>query len=113
VPEGDDGLEAGEDAGLLLHLPHGCLVNLFPYNLTQSYEVVFLFFCRRSDSAVSYCLLKNQRFHGRQPVFRIRDVYFIPDPKTATKERDEKIVVLAFYVPTKVTEFKIILFLKR
>ncbi len=30
VPEGDDGLEAGEDAGLLLHLSHGCLVNLLP-----------------------------------------------------------------------------------
>jgi hypothetical protein len=36
----------------------------------------------------------------------------IPDPKTATKERGEKkLVVLPFFVATKITEFKIILFL--
>jgi hypothetical protein len=36
----------------------------------------------------------------------------IPDPKTATKEKDEKkFVVLPFFVATKLTKFKIILIL--
>jgi len=38
---------------------------------------------------------------------------FIPDPKTATKERDEKkIVFIPFYVATNFTKLKIILVLK-
>jgi hypothetical protein len=37
----------------------------------------------------------------------------IPDPKTATKERDEKkFVVIPFFVATNFTKLKIILFLK-
>jgi hypothetical protein len=37
----------------------------------------------------------------------------IPDPKLATKEKDEKnkIVVLPFFVATKITKLKIILIL--
>jgi hypothetical protein len=34
----------------------------------------------------------------------------IPDPKTATKERDEKIVVIPLFEATKFTKWKIILF---
>ncbi len=38
---------------------------------------------------------------------------WIPDPKTATKERDEKkVVVIPFYVATNFTKLKIILVLK-
>jgi hypothetical protein len=58
-------------------------------------------------------------------VLRIRDVYpgsrilifvhpgsQIPDPKTATKERGEKkLVVLSFFVATKITKLNIILIL--
>jgi hypothetical protein len=37
----------------------------------------------------------------------------IPDPKTTTKERDEKkFVVVPFFVATNFTKLKIILFLK-
>ena len=37
----------------------------------------------------------------------------IPDPKTATKERgDKKLVVIPFYVATNFTKLKIILVLK-
>jgi hypothetical protein len=60
------------------------------------------------------------------PVWRIRDVYpgsrilifthpgsRIPDPKTATKERGEKkIVVITFFVATNFAKCNIILFLK-
>jgi hypothetical protein len=35
----------------------------------------------------------------------------IPDPKTATKEKGEKIVVLPFLVATNITKLKPILFL--
>jgi hypothetical protein len=61
-------------------------------------------------------------------VLRIRDVYpgswipdpdsdfnpsQIPDPKTATKERGEKkLVVIPFYIATNFTKLKIILVLK-
>jgi hypothetical protein len=49
-------------------------------------------------------------------MLRIRDVYpgpRIPDPKTSTKERGEKIfVVIPFFVATNFTKLKIILFLK-
>jgi hypothetical protein len=50
-------------------------------------------------------------------VLRIRDVYpgsRIPDPKTATKEKGgKKIVVLPFFVATDVTKLKIVLFLSK
>jgi hypothetical protein len=36
----------------------------------------------------------------------------IPDPKTATKERGEKIVVIPFYLATNFTKLNIILVLK-
>jgi len=36
----------------------------------------------------------------------------IPDPKTATKERGKKIVVITFYVATNFTILQIILVLK-
>jgi hypothetical protein len=36
----------------------------------------------------------------------------IPDPKTATKERGDKIVLITFYVATNFTKLKIILVLK-
>jgi hypothetical protein len=59
-------------------------------------------------------------------VWRIRDVYpgsrilifthpgsRIPDPKTATKERvEKKLVVITFYVATNFTKLQIILVLK-
>jgi hypothetical protein len=47
-------------------------------------------------------------------VLRIRDVYpgsRTPDPKTATKERGEKICCPTFFVTTKITKLKIILML--
>jgi len=45
-------------------------------------------------------------------VLRIRDVYRIPDSKTATKERGEKkLVVKTFYVATNFTKLQIILLL--
>ncbi len=41
------------------------------------------------------------------------DFYPSPDPKTATKEKDEKkIVVVPFFVAINFTKLKIILFLK-
>jgi hypothetical protein len=44
----------------------------------------------------------------------IRIRIWIPDPKTATKRRmKKKIVVLAFFVATNITKLKIILFLSR
>jgi hypothetical protein len=62
----------------------------------------------------------------KKPVLRIRDVYpgsrilifthfgsRISDPKTATKERGEKRIVLRpFFVATNFTKLKIILFFK-
>jgi hypothetical protein len=35
-----------------------------------------------------------------------------PDPKTATKERGEKFVVITFYVATNITKLQIVLVLK-
>jgi hypothetical protein len=58
---------------------------------------------------------------NRQPVLRIRDVYpgsripdlgsRIPDPKTATKERVKKIVIITFFLAMNFSKLKIILFL--
>jgi hypothetical protein len=68
-------------------------------------------FCVLSSVADPGCLY---RIPDPDPESRIPDLGSrIPDPKTATKERGEKkLVVITFYVATNFTKLQIILVLK-
>jgi hypothetical protein len=89
-------------------------------------KINYTFFCSHKITKLKiisllriFCSVADPGFLSRILIFthpgsRIPDLRSqIPDPKTATNERgDQKLVVISYFVATKCTKLKIILFLK-